>query len=379
MTWKVWAAAIVAGLWAACFVSACEPLFDSWDSREPVHVRKADVPVVASSTANALKVMAWNIKYAGGRQDFWFDLWGDKVQMNRAEVELHLAGLVALIKEVNPDVLMVEEIEVNSRRSAYTDMVHHILNKAGFHSAAYFSTWKSRYVASDGVGRMDMGNAIFSKHPIVKAERIALSDRTDQDPATAAFYLHRALGRVVIDVGGAQVQAFVVHTEAYDTDGTKAKQLKEVLAEFSAQQGPRVIGGDFNAIPPGSLKVFDFNDEHPTSKGTDFAQPPYALEDMVPFYSMFTPAITLQMYGTTAESQRRHFSHSVIGRDKIGALGEPGFWNRTLDYLFVDPQTTWVPDSTDTLQEPGRLGIISDPMLLSDHCPVVGTWQVLAP
>ena len=63
-------------------------------------------------------------------------------------------------------------------------------------------------------------------------------------------------------------------------------------------------------------------------------------------------------------------------RTQLGARGVPGFWNRTLDYLFVSPPGDWAPGTTDTQQSPGRLGIASNPMLLSDHCPVVGVWSL---
>jgi endonuclease/exonuclease/phosphatase family metal-dependent hydrolase len=357
--------------------AACEPLWTSWDAREPVRVQAEPGAVAPAAPAGGrLKVMAWNIKFAGGRIDFWFDLWGDRVQMTRAEVEQNLAGLVTLINEVNPDILLVEEIEVNSRRSAYVNMVREILARTPLAYAAYVATWRSRYIASEGLGRMDLGNAIFSRYPIRFAERIPQADRTDQDPATAAFYIHRAIGRAVIEVAGREVAALVVHTEAYDTDGTKSRQLRQMEEVLAAEPLPFVVGGDFNAIPPGSVQFVDFNDEHPESRGTDFAQPPYQLEDMTPFYDRYVSAITRERYGTTLESQRRHFTHSVIGRDRIGARGEPGFWNRTLDYLFLKPPSTWQDGSTDTLQEPGRLGIAADPMVLSDHCPVVGVWQV---
>jgi endonuclease/exonuclease/phosphatase family metal-dependent hydrolase len=356
----------------------CEPLWTTWDQREPVAVQ-VEPGATAPAATSALKVMAWNIKYAGGRIDFWFDLWGDRVQMTRAEVDTNMAGIIGLINEVDPDVLMTEEIEVNSRRSAYVNMVHEILTRTPLAYAAYVPTWRARYIPSEGLGRMDLGNAIFSRYPIVSAERFPQSDRTDQDPATSAFYIHRAVGRAVIDTGMTKVAVLVVHTEAYDTDGTKSRQLREIEQLLAGEPLPFVIGGDFNAIPPGSVHNVAFNDEHPDSKGTEFEQPPYLLEDMLPFYDHYRAAITLERYGTTLESQRRHFSHSVIGRDKIGSQGEPGFWNRTLDYLFVSPPSSWQDGSTDTLQEPGRLGIRSDPMLLSDHCPVTGTWQVVAP
>jgi endonuclease/exonuclease/phosphatase family metal-dependent hydrolase len=361
----------------ALLAAACEPMWTTWEGRGPVRVEvEPGAKAPAPPAGGRLEVMAWNVKFAGGRIDFWFDLWGDRVQMTRAEVAANLDGLIALINEVDPDILLVEEIEVNSRRSGYVNMVQEILARTPLAWAAYVSTWRSRYIASEGLGRMDLGNAILSRYPIRSAERIPQADRTDQDPATAAFYIHRAIGRAVIDAGGREVAALVVHTEAYDTDGTKSRQLREIREVLAEERLPFVVGGDFNAIPPGSVSFVDFNDEHPESRGTEFAQPPYELADMLPFYEGYLAAIPRERYGTTLESQRRHFTHSVIGRDRIGARGEPGFWNRTLDYLFVKAPSSWQEGSTDTLQEPGRLGITADPMTLSDHCPVVGTWQV---
>lgn len=369
------AALLVAGGLIAA--AGCEPLYTTWGPRESVPVWRARAPAPPPVSAPAeLRVMTWNIKFGAARIDFFFDLWGDRVQMTHAEVMTNLENVAALIDEVDPDVLLVNEIEINSRRSAYVDMVRFLLERTRLGHAIYVPTWRSRYIASEGLGRMDMGNAIFSRYPIVRGERLRLSDRTDQDALTRAFYLHRAVGRAEIDLGGRRVAAFVVHTEAYDTDGTKSKQLREILDMLRNESLPLLIGGDFNAIPPGSLDVERFNDEHPDAIGTAFAQPPYRLDDMAPFYDAYRSAITLDDYGATPEAQRRHFTHSVIGRHQIGSRGEPGFWNRTLDYLFVAPPSDWAPGTADTLQEPGRLGIVADPMMLSDHCPVVGTWQV---
>jgi endonuclease/exonuclease/phosphatase family metal-dependent hydrolase len=353
--------------------AACEPLSSTWPAREQATLRKRRAPLPAPPrNPQQLKVMVWNIKYCGGRLDFWFDLWGDRVHMTRAEAEGNLSRIVELINQVQPDVLIAEEIEVNSQRSAYVDAVREILERCSFSHAAYVSTWKSRYIPSEGLGRMDLGNAVFSRYPIVAAERIAQSDRTDQDALTRSFYLHRAVVRAVLDLGGRQAAVLGLHTEAYDTDKTKSRQLREILDLMNAEPLPFVTGGDFNALPPGSVENKGFNDEHPDSVGTEFEQPPYDLGDMVPFYDRFVPAIGLDRIGTTLETQRPHFTHSVIGRNRVGSRGEPGFWNRTLDYIFASPGSAW--RDADTLQEPGRLGITLDPMELSDHCPVAGTW-----
>jgi endonuclease/exonuclease/phosphatase family metal-dependent hydrolase len=358
--------------------AACEPPAHRWESREPVPVISREgrwQPPEAPSPLR-LKVMTWNIKYGAGRIDFWFDFWGDRVEMTRGEVEQNLEGAYALINEVRPDILMVQEIEVNSRRSAYVDMVRGILANTHLNNAAYVPTWDSRYIPSEGVGRMNLGNAVFSTFPIVSAERIPQEDRTDQDPLTRTFYIHRAVARAVLQVGTRQVAALTVHTEAYDTDGTKQKHLQQLQALLNEEPLPFVVGGDFNALPPTAVRTQHFNDEHPSSLGTEFEQPPYDVQEMAPFFRDYLPAIPLARMGTGEAEQRRYFTHSVIGPQTVGSAGEPGFWNRTLDYLFVRAPDAWVPGTTDVLQQVGDSGIRSNPLLLSDHCPTVGTWEV---
>ena len=363
---------------------ACEPLCTSWPQRQelPVLVKAGAVAPPAPEPL-VLKVMTWNVKYGAGRIDFWFDLWGDRTEMTEGEVAGNLQGLYTLINEVDPDILVTNEIEVGSKRSAYFDMVRGILDNTRLGWAAYTPVWQSRFVPTEGVGRMDMGNCVFSRFPIVRSERISQADRTDQDPLTRSFYLHRAVGRAEVDVGGRRLAVFAVHTEAYDQDGTNARQQEQILELMRGESLPFVMAGDLNAIPPGTLRTSRFNDEAPESLGTDFEQPPYDPDDLLPFFREFVDAIGLAHYGTTEVEQRRFYTHSVIGRERTGSNGEPGFWSRRLDYLFVRPPDRW--EGADVLQLPGRgvgltasgRGIGSDPMLLSDHCPVVGLWEVL--
>jgi len=359
--------------WCGCSLDG-EPLADGFRERQawPVRAKPAAEQTAVPPAPDRLKVMAWNIKFGAARIDFWFDFWGDRVKMSSREVRGNLDALARLLAETRPDILMTEETELNSRRSDYVDMVGYLLEHTHFNYAAYVPTWRSRYIPSEGLGRMNMGNAIFSVYPITAFEGVPLSDRTDQDALHEEFYLHRQVGRATIQVGARSVTALVVHTEAYDTDGTKSRQLVEIRDLARAETGPFVLGGDFNAIPPGSLRTGGFPDEHPLALGTEFEQPPYRLDDMLPFFDTMVPWIPLTGFAGEA-AQRRLYTHSVIGRDKVGTDGQSGFWNRTLDYLFASGGT-WVAGESDVLQEPGRLGITSDPMLLSDHAPVMGTW-----
>ena len=270
----------------------------------------------------------------------------------------------------------MEEIEVNSRRSAYVDMLRYLLEHTSLNYAAYFQSWNTRYIPSEGVGRMDLGNATLSKYPITFAERIRQPDRTDLSGARRTFYLHRMIGRAILDAGGRELAVFAVHTEAYDRDGTKAKQLTQIFDEVSRETRPFVVGGDFNELPPTALKRTLFPDENPRALGTEFETPPYTPEAMRPFYDAMRPWITLAEYGATETEQRRYYTHSLVGAPALDAQGNPAFWNRTLDHLFIRQADAWLPGASDVLQSPGRQGITSDPLGLSDHAPVVGTWLV---
>ncbi|MFH1807977.1 MAG: endonuclease/exonuclease/phosphatase family protein [Pseudomonadota bacterium] len=359
-------------------LAGCEAWSDLEDyEREEVPVFQADhLTPPFDDDPSVLRVMSYNFKFGGGRIDFFFDYWGDRATMTVAEVEGNLDALYRLIEEVRPHVLLAQEVEVNSKRSAYVDMVQRTLDLTHLNYGAFYEAWDTRFAPDESTGRVHMGNAIFSVFPITSAERIRQADRTDQAIYESYFLLHRSLGRAEIQAGNTQLAAYVVHTEAYDQDGTKKKHVEQVHQLLAEEVLPALMGGDFNSVPPTALKKEKFNDDAPESLGTRYESPPYDLTTMQGFYDDFVPAIALDRIGDTPESQRRHFSHTIIGPGHEGNDGKPAYWNRTLDYLWTKAPLRWVDGSTDTLQGPGRLGIVSDPMTLSDHCPVVGDWEV---
>jgi endonuclease/exonuclease/phosphatase family metal-dependent hydrolase len=376
MTGARWILGVATVGLVALGLAGCEPLANDFDEpvqEAPIFRASRVIPPSDPSPAK-LRVVAWNIKFGGARIDFFFDKWGDRVHMTVPEVLGNMERVAALVREVDPDLLIVEECDVNGKRSAYVDQLRFLLEHTKLGYGAYFSTWDSRYVAYDGMGRIDEGVAILSKYRIVEATRIKSVDRTDQGYLTKKFYLHRAIGRAVVELGAQRVAVFAVHAEAYDQDGTKQKQIAQVLELARRETLPFVIGGDFNELPPGAVKTTGFPDEHPSAKGTEFEQPPYTPEVMRPFFDELVPYIPLSDYGATAESQGRYFSHTVAGPNVIDLTGQPGFWNRTLDYLFASRGTSWASGESDVLQRNGRMGIVSDPLWLSDHAPVVGSW-----
>jgi len=339
-------------------LAACVPLAGRYAEREEYPIVHEEGAAEAPADPDALRVLTWNIKFGGARVDFFFDGWGDVVHMSEGEVLDHMADLATLIEDLQPDVVLAQEVDVASKRSAYVDQVQVLLDRTDMAWGAWVPVWESAYIAEEGLGPMKMGQAVFSRYPITKNERVALDPIAEQDPLTRFFYLDRCLQRVTLDLGTRTIEVLNNHPDAYATDGTKERQLEQIAAEAATVEGSMIVGGDFNSVPPGTLNLTDFDDNAPVS-GPGYQPVTYEEEGdqlMVPFYDAYHSAVPLEDY--QVEDQTPFFTHSIYVEV---------FWNRTLDYLFsTEPWSGYA-----VVQTPGD-GTDLDPMLLSDHAPIFG-------
>jgi endonuclease/exonuclease/phosphatase family metal-dependent hydrolase len=340
----------------ALALAGCDPFHTGFEEYEPAALyRTSRTPSPSAAPDRPLRVMTWNIKFGGGRIDFFWDCFGDRTLMKEREVLANLEALAERIRREDPDLVLLQEIDVGSKRAAYVDQVQWLLDHTSLEHGAYASQWKADYIPSDGLGRMDSGIAVLSRWPFLAATRIALPEVSTQSALKRYFYLKRAILRTRIGVprpagGSRELHVVNVHTEAYSTDGTKQKHIDrflEELAAIDAAGGALIGGGDLNAIPPGSQKQHDF----PDSVCTD---PEFIADDYRPearwldgLYARFRSAIPLADYQA---SNAPYFSHTV---DKSG------FWNRTLDYLF-----------TNLALIAGSGRVHQDTMAISDHAPL---------
>lgn len=360
-------AALLATMMSASSSCAVVEFFD------PAHTGFEDVEeaqmyrskAIGSTTApgGAITVMTWNIKFGGGRIDFFWDCYGDRTLMSEGETLSNMNAIAAKINEVNPDILLLQEVDIEAKRSAYVDQVQHLLDNTSLNYGAYASQWKADYIPSDGMGRMNSGNAILSRWPISKATRYALPQISEQSNVTRYFYLRRNYLQASISISGANgFEVFNIHTSAYSSDGTKKKQLDiflQALKDAKAAGNNFVAGGDFNTIPGNSSKTSDFPDS--VCKDPDYIADDYSAELtwLDGFYSNFSPALSLTDY-LLAEST--YFTHTVDGN---------GFWNRKLDYLFTN--TAFEVGTTVTYQDTNT-GLATMP--LSDHAPMATQWSI---
>lgn len=347
-------AIVLAGL----FLAGCDPFNTGFDDFEEAQYYEAARFIEPPVLDGELSIMNWNLKFAGGRIDFWFDCFGDRVVMEAHEVIENLEGLAEKINQVDADILMVQEIDIDSKRGAYIDQVQWILDNTNYNYAVYASQWRADFIPSDGLGRMDMGNAIFSKYPLRDAGRIALPQSQSQDALTRYFYLNRNILTAVAEIPGfGDLHLLAVHVDAYSQDGTKKLHIdmfKDELDRLAAEGVLFVGGGDLNTLPPGTEVQHGFADS--VCEDEDFIADDYREEEdwLVEYYEDYQAAIPLEVYH---EDETLHYSHSV---------GSEIFWNRKLDYLFTNG--SFVEGSGLTHQDASTGGM--ETMPLSDHAPV---------
>lgn len=351
-----------------CFsILTCEPLVNTFDEVEDGIFYTAKHITTPPASVNTITVMTYNIRFGAARVPWFGDSCGDRVILKKEEVLTNLRRLADKINAVKPDILLLQEVDVQSKRSGYIDQVQWLLDHTHFNYGAYASLWQAQVVPSDGLGRINMGNAIFSRWVITETERIQLPLRGDQDGLTTYFYLRRNILKTKIALPGVEdFYAVNVHTAAFSTDDTKKRQIeifKEELDKLAASGAYFVGGGDLNEIPPGSDKT-DYcledkcegesfhgpNDDPKHKEGSCFTSEITWLQDL---YDTYPAAVPLEDY---IANQPHYFTETPDWN---------GFYDRKLDYLFTNHR--WVTGSDSTHHAA---------IALSDHAPISVKWEV---
>jgi endonuclease/exonuclease/phosphatase family metal-dependent hydrolase len=342
-------------------VYSCEPLSTRFPDYEDAQYLTANVIKEPADTFKTLKVMTWNIRFGARRLPWFGDACGGRTVLTEPEVYEGLTGIVNAINELKPDILFIQEADVKSKRTDYIDELRWILDHTYFNHAVYCSEWRSQYIPSDGLERLDMGNAILSRWKITEAQRIQLDLRGDQDALTKYFYLRSCILKGKINIPGiSNLYLLNAHTSAFATDSTKRNHIarfKEELDKVNAAGGSFIAGGDLNTLPPGSDSTdfcaedmcpgesFHHTGDDPMHKeGSDYTPDKNWLKSTYTDYQCAIPLAKFQA------NQSTYFTHTT----------RPGqFWDRTLDYLFTNK--SWVVNSGKAEQSY---------LMESDHAPV---------
>jgi endonuclease/exonuclease/phosphatase family metal-dependent hydrolase len=212
--------------------------------------------------------MIWNVGYGGlGKEvDFFYD--GGKMVITPKElVDKFVYGIYSQIeKEKNVDFMLLQEVDVNSKRSHGINMMEGVRSVASSHFSSFATNYKVQFLPfpwTTPLGKIHSGLLTLSSIEPTEIKRIAFPGITDFP--RKLFYLERCmmLSRFALQ-NGKELVVINTHLEAYDDGGVKKQQMevmkKYVEAEY-ANGNYVVIGGDWNIAPP-DFDVKKWEKEH---------------------------------------------------------------------------------------------------------------------
>ena len=360
---------------------SCEPFITEFGDLEDAVMYESSSFIEPPENITSPKIVTWNIRFGAGRIPWTYDSCGDRVLLTNDELMENLNELVNFINVMDPDIILLQEVDVLSKRSGYLDQVQWLLDNTNFNYGAYASMWQAQYIPNDGLGRIDQGNAVLSKWKIGEAQRIQLSLRTDQSSFVQYFYLRRNILKTKIEVPSSittdPFYAIATHTTAFATDDTKQKHINEFYDVLSSIEEDAIFiaGGDLNALSPwGWEHQYDFCYEDQCDgdvcdgdlennaiyEGSYFNHLENEQNLLLPLYNDFYSAIDASNEINTTIN----FTHSTWNIEEENSnYSSSDYWNRKLDYLF----------SSNSLIN----GLThQDAYDLSDHAPVSATLEV---
>lgn len=153
-------------------------------------------------------------------------------------------AIAEVIKKQQPDVVALQEIDVNTVRSGGVNQADLIAEKTGMN--VYFA----KSIDHDGG---DYGVAILSKYPLSKTK----TERLPSDAATKGE--PRVLATAVVRMpDGRELLFGCTHLDAQKATGNRLMQVREINRIADSVQLPFIIAGDLNARPgSGVIDLWD--------------------------------------------------------------------------------------------------------------------------
>lgn len=221
----------------------------------PVFCR-ADVP--AARAGEPLRVLVWNIQYGASTKHHFFYDGGPTVRVPAADVAWTLDQIVEMVRELDPDIVMWQEVDRGSARTGGVDQLAILSERLGHGCRASATYHRVPYVphpSHEHLGRVDMQLAVTGRVRLGSARRHQLALLVEPW-WRRVFNLRRAALEVAVPTAGGPTLTLIdTHLSAFSFgDGSlprQVAQLEALVDEAVARGDAVVLAGDLNSLPPG--------------------------------------------------------------------------------------------------------------------------------
>ena len=235
---------------------------------EPVEPVEIASNVKAPLDRGEFTVLSWNIGYCalGEESEFFMDGGKEVRPDDKSIIRKNYAGILAAIRAENPEFVLLQEADSDSRRSYSFDQTAAFRKDLGG-SSAYALNYRCNFVPfpMPPIGKVSSGLLTFSDYGIREAKRISLPCPFSWPVRAANLKRCLLITRIPIDATEKELVLVNLHLEAYDDGEGKKAQTEQLLTLLSEEyrKGNYVIaGGDWNQVFPGTLETYPIHVEN---------------------------------------------------------------------------------------------------------------------
>ena len=198
-------------------------------------------------------ILSWNLGYGAldEKADFFMD--GGKMVLTASEeqVKQNMLEINAEIAHIQPDIILLQEVDRDSKRSSYLDQAA-IVHDENPHMASYYATnYRSAFVplGIPPYGKVESGIQTLTSFKADSATRIALPNSFKWPLSPCQLKRCELMLRIPVEGSDHELVLINEHPDAYTNDERRDAQVDKIrdLLEEEAAKGNWVIaGGDWN-------------------------------------------------------------------------------------------------------------------------------------
>ena len=198
--------------------------------------------------------VSWNIQYCASRTFHFFYDGGPYVHVPASMVEDIIQQIGALLNEESVDIIALQEVDRNSKRTQGIDQYRGIRHHIRHHSSARATYFKAPFIpipTSNPLGKVHTDLVTLSSAQIQDAYRYQLA-LLNESKIRQSLNLKRAILETEFRTAKGPLFVANTHLSAFSfQDGTQHKQVQQLQDWIDARpSGSRwIVAGDFNLLP----------------------------------------------------------------------------------------------------------------------------------
>lgn len=211
---------------------------------------------IPETKSDTISILNWNIGYCGlgSEMDFFLD-GGQLTRDSREATQQNLFAVIEALKEIDADIVLLQEVNRRSKRSYNIDQKEAITAELSDYYNFFAYNFKTFFIPiplREPLGRAEAGLLTLSKFEPQNARRM-------QYPVSGSFPsrsldLKRAATICEVEIDGQRVAIANTHNSAYDNGLARQNEnaaLENLLGGEPYASIKSLVGGDWNQIPFG--------------------------------------------------------------------------------------------------------------------------------